>query len=376
MPYDSKSLIRISTKAFINDFSTWYVKVKMVGVQCATHDIILHTVPIECVLPLSEIRQGKILIQQFGKAVISSNNFQIVDPKIVNFEPKYGPISGGTHITITGQNLHAGRKINAFIGNSPCYVHQTVENQTDCQNTQARDKLSGKLRMVFDGAIRQYNGHDFQYGDDPTIISVASSELGERAPRCIPAGGLSVIVHGTNLKIVQKPELYIHYGNRNYYSSCNATNDTVMSCVSPIINADNDKLDPDKPVKLEFGFIMDNVATVRDLSSKGHPKFKLYPNPIFYPFPELVKYITNQLLTITGKNLNLVCATNDVRVMIGESLCKITTFSRNLLECQPPQLSAENEYVIDTINGKKQQLVYDSNIFGCHFPLSVPSFPF
>ena len=149
-----------------------------------------------------------------------------------------------------------------------------------------------------------------------------------------------------------------------------------MRCISPIINANDEKLDPDNPVKLEFGFIMDGVASVRDLSSKGHAKFKLYPNPIFYPFPELVKYITNQLLTITGKNLNLVCTTNDVRVLIGDSLCNITTLSRNFVECQPPQLSAENEYVIDTLIGKMQQLVYDSIIFCCHFPLSVSSCAF
>ncbi|XP_055301247.1 plexin-A4-like [Sitodiplosis mosellana] len=350
VPYDSKSLIKIITKPFINDFSMWYVKVKIVGVKCAANDIILHTVPIECVLRFSKIRQGKILIQQFGKAVISTKNFQIVNPTIDNFEPKYGPISGGTLITITGQHLSAGRKIYAYMGDSHCYIQSNEENRTVCQNTQPKDIRSGKLRMTFDSATREYDGQNFQFGDDPTIISVVSSKLSHGAPRCIPAGGLNIIVHGTSLKIIQKPELYIHYGNRNFYSECNATNNTVMSCISPIIGADNEKLDPDNPTKLEFGFMMDRVMSVRDLSTKGYPKFELYPDPTYDTFPELVKYIENQQqLAITGKNLNLTCEINDVRVMVGEDLCNITSLSRSLLECQPPQLIAKNEFLKVTV---------------------------
>lgn len=116
-----------------------------------------------------------------------------------------------------------------------------------------------------------------------------------------------------------------------------------MTCVSPIVKIDTENLNPDNPFKLDFGFIMDNVSKVQDLSSKGFAKFELFPNPAYDPFTEMVKYIENQQLTISGKNLNLACKVSDVRVFIGDHPCKITIFSRNILGCQPPQLLGKNE---------------------------------
>lgn len=52
VPYDGKSRIRISTKPFINDFLPWFVTVKMVGMECAAHDIILQTVPFDCAVQI------------------------------------------------------------------------------------------------------------------------------------------------------------------------------------------------------------------------------------------------------------------------------------------------------------------------------------
>lgn len=116
-----------------------------------------------------------------------------------------------------------------------------------------------------------------------------------------------------------------------------------MTCVSPILNIDTKNLNPDKPIRLDFGFMMDNVTAVQDLSSKGFAKFELFPNPTYDQFTEMIKYIENQPLTITGKNLNLACKQRDVQVLIGGLICKITVFSRNILECRPPQLVGQNE---------------------------------
>lgn len=346
---DSESLLRISTKNFISNFLPWYVKVKIAGVDCIAHDIILHTVPLECTVQANQIRQGKILIQQFGRAVISATDIQFVDPVIDDFAPKYGPISGGTWITITGQYLNAGRKIFAYVGDLPCHIHTTEKNQATCVTVQAKEKQSLKLRMTFDGVVRVYEKELFQYGDDPTIISIAaaSANITRKAPKCIPAGGLDIVVFGTNLKIIQKPTLYYVYRDsstsRHFYGDCNAHSDTVMTCTSPILSIDTANLNPDKPIRLDFGFNMDNVTGVQDLTSKGFAKFELFPNPAYDTFTDMVKYIENQQLTITGKNLNLACKQSDVQVSIGDQPCRITLFSRNIVECQPPKLVGKNE---------------------------------
>lgn len=317
---------------------------KIAGIKCAGHDITLHTVPIDCVVKSPNKHKGKVLIQQFSKAVVSTNTFKFVDPKIVGFNPRYGPMSGGTLITIDGQFLYAGRKISAYIGDLPCYINTSNKNDVVCKNVQSNDTNSFKLRMTFDNATREFSHYGFEYKSDPTIVSVETAKFNDNAPKCIPAGGLDVIVHGTNLNVVQKTSLYVDYGGKHFYSDCTTQTDTMMTCTTPTINnADSNKLDPNHPTELEFGFIMDNVASVRDLSSKGLPKFQLYPDPKYDPFPELIRYIEHSLLTIVGQNLNQCCKMSDVRVYIGQNPCNITSLSQNSLECQPPQLFDSNE---------------------------------
>lgn len=52
----------------------------------------------------------------------SKTNYKFVDPVITGISPKYGPKSGGTMLTITGEYMNAGSNIQAFINNLPCRI--------------------------------------------------------------------------------------------------------------------------------------------------------------------------------------------------------------------------------------------------------------
>lgn len=72
-----------------------------------------------------------------------------------------------------------------------------------------------------------------------------------------------------------------------------------MVCDSPPIEADEVKLDAEKPAQLLYGFRMDDVKGVQNLTTQGgHNPFLLYPNPIYEPFSEEVKYYKSDYLTI------------------------------------------------------------------------------
>lgn len=75
---------------------------------------------------------------------------------------------------------------------------------------------------------------------------------------------------------------------------------TSMTCLSPIIDAAEDsKLDADNPLKLEYGFRMDNVTGVQNLTmNKDFNPFLLYPNPEYIPFEKEVKYYKSDYLNI------------------------------------------------------------------------------
>lgn len=71
-----------------------------------------------------------------------------------------------------------------------------------------------------------------------------------------------------------------------------------MKCFSPEIAAENEELDSEHPEKLEYGFKMDNVAGVQNLTRSNFSPFLLYPNPIYEKFDEEVKYYKSDYLTI------------------------------------------------------------------------------
>ncbi len=48
--------------------------------------------------------------------------FLAQEPRITDFEPKLGPVSGGTRITIRGRHMDAGTTITASIVGLPCNV--------------------------------------------------------------------------------------------------------------------------------------------------------------------------------------------------------------------------------------------------------------
>ena len=81
-----------------------------------------------------------------------------------------------------------------------------------------------------------------------------------------------------------------------------------MHCLSPKIDvpvpwriSDNPE-----PIQLDYGFIMDNVKRVQNLSKVLKSHLMLYPDPEFKPFeePDGVKYYKSDYLTLNGKNLN------------------------------------------------------------------------
>jgi hypothetical protein len=87
-----------------------------------------------------------------------------------------------------------------------------------------------------------------------------------------------------------------------------------MACPSPNIIV-QETLDAEHPLSLQYGFRMDNVSGVQNLSVKeGYSFFLLYPNPVYEPFDEEVKYYKSDYLTINVSFFNSVFATYFVAV--------------------------------------------------------------
>lgn len=353
-PWEGGTNITIRGINLGKNFSDIYSGVKVAGISCMPFaDLYVDTKEIVCIVDspgVQDYRKGRIVVQIADYRGESTSDYQFVDPEIEDFKPKHGPVSGGTQVTITGRYLNAGSQIRAFIDEEPCQILSADENQVLCRTKPAKNQLTGKLKMKFDNGGREFNGELFQYVADPIIDYVSSGPIGQiKSPKGIPSGGIKIDVIGNQFKYIQRPMMYVYYEQKMFLSVCNVTSNTEMVCDSPVIDADNAYLDSDRPLQLEYGFQMDDVVVVQNLSRRdNHNAFELYPNPIYTSFEENVKYYKSEYLTINGKNLDRACKESDVVVRIGAfGICNITSLSRQQLTCRPPlEATDSNEYVL------------------------------
>lgn len=284
-----------------------------------------------------EGKRGPVIVRIEDFRGQSEYNFEFVDPQILSISPKYGPMSGGTTVRITGKYMNAGSTIKAFIDELPCSIISAEMNEALCMTSASDHKRNGTVKMTFDGAFRIYSG-TFEYADDPTIESVESGVASQmKIPKGIPAGGIKISVTGKNLGYIQSPQMYVYYDEKMFVSQCEVHSQESMICKSPTIEVpDNVVLDAEKPLMLEYGFRMDNVTGVQNLSQHGFNHFLLYPNPIYEVFDEEIKYYKSDYLTINGQHLDRACQESDVTVQIGNAFCNVTSLSRQQLTCRPP----------------------------------------
>lgn len=349
-PWEGGTNITVRGINLGKSFADIYSGVKVAGIPCSPYEhLYVDTKQIVCTVDspgVQAYRKGRIVVQIADYRGESGADYQFVDPQIEDFRPKSGPLSGGTQVTILGRYLNAGSQIRAFIDDEPCQILSADESQALCRTSPSLQQQRGKLKMRFDNGIREYAGDRYEYVADPTISHVSSGPSGQiKSPKGIPAGGIRIVVAGTQFEYIQRPRMYVYYQSKMFLSECEVASNTEMSCDSPVIDADAAYLDADHPLKLEYGFQMDDVLMVQNLSQRAElHDFELYPNPVYASFEENVKYYKSEYLTINGKNLDRACRESDVVVMIGQGICNITSLSRQQLTCRPPaEASDSNE---------------------------------
>jgi plexin A len=394
-PWEGGTNITIKGINLGKNFTDIYSGVKIAGIDCLPYrELYLDTREIVCRVDgpgTMAYRAGKIVVQVQDYRGESRGDFEFVDPVIHDFEPKFGPISGGTRIHIRGLHLNAGSLIKASINALKCEILTTDAKDAFCRTSPAKILSKGFLKMEFDSGERQLNSVPFEYVADPIIDYATSGGSGQKVPKGIPSGGVKITVFGRNFKSIQNPSMYVYFDSRQFTSSCVVITDNEMVCNSPVVEIDSLKADGpivarltsevseyalqpyhrisdaialqlssdtqlsdpaflsewnagNTPIQLEYGFIMDDVSTTKNLSAAQKP-FELYPDPFYFKFDEL-KYYNSEYLTINGKNLDRACKESDVEVKIGDKMCNITSLSRQQLTCRPPADGVDDMEVV------------------------------
>ncbi|KAL2076635.1 hypothetical protein ACEWY4_027769 [Coilia grayii] len=200
----------------------------------------------------------------------SSQLFSFVTPTVTGLSPSRGPESGGTKVTIMGENLGAGSNVNVLFGNQTCEFFERTMTEIVCFSAPS---LSGVGPVQVSVSVDRAQVREsllFEYIDDPTVQRIEPEWS-------IASGHTPLVVTGTNLDVVQEPRIRIKYAGRESVNVCKVLNTTSMSCFAPSLTAEyRPGLDSVKHAD-EFGFIFNNVQA---LLVYNNTNFLYYPKPL------------------------------------------------------------------------------------------------
>uniref|UniRef100_A0A8C9XU23 Plexin-A2 n=1 Tax=Sander lucioperca TaxID=283035 RepID=A0A8C9XU23_SANLU len=270
----------------------------------------------------------------------SSQLYSFVTPTVTGLSPSRGPESGGTKVTIMGENLGAGSSVNVQFGNQTCEYFGRTMTEIVCYSAPS---LSGVGQVQISVSVDHAQIREsltFEYIEDPTVQRIEPDWS-------IASGHTPLMVTGTNLDVVQEPRIRVKYAGRESVNVCKGINTTCMSCFAPSLMAEyNPGLDTVKHAD-EFGFIFNNVQA---LLVYNNTNLLYYPNPYFEPLSAtgVLEQKPGSPIILKGRNL-VPPASGGVKlnytVLIGETPCSVTV-SENQLLCEPPNLTGQYKVMV------------------------------
>ncbi|XP_060592222.1 plexin-A1-like isoform X2 [Ruditapes philippinarum] len=348
-PIGGGTYVNISGKDLGSKFEEVQNAVSIAGIRCAPlRDRYQPSQWIVCRLgPIPTPKPGVVTVALPNRdAVNFHQKFIYKDPNIMNIKPSIGPVSGGSMITIYGENLDTGREITASIGKQECVILRSMvtNNIAFCETNAVitSDKIPQPFRMFFDGYEEKNMNVNFQFLPDPTVLNM-------RPLHSYLSGGRRITVAGTNLHTIQQPQLYAVYTDTNNEERftekevCTVLSQTEMICPSPQISKQSvqgkfHRVKRSSYFEAELGFIMDNVEAVKNLSNAINNKMMYYPDPLVNNFsePSSIKKFKGEVLIFEGRGLTLAASKEDIKVFIGDKICNVTNLSDTQIFCTPP----------------------------------------
>ncbi|XP_071486237.1 plexin-A2-like [Diadema antillarum] len=288
-------------------------------------------------------KPGKIVVEIGVETYTATSNtsYRYVLPKITGVEPAYGPMSGGSVVSILGFDLDAGSSSFANLVNIPCQIISAAPSEVVCMSGPARTNSSGAVSMTVDNHYVE-GVSTFTYRPDPVIDRVNRFSG-------ISSGSVNIVVDGQGFETIQQPQIIFNVGAAQLVSNCNPIGTgtvTRLECPTPSISDLNMTLPLRLPVA-NVSLRLDGVAEYNPLQNNGRisglaDAFMFYQDPVYYMFEEeqnirQFKFEDRKYLEILGTNLKLAYKEGDVRVTVGGAECTDVVVQPTRLACSAPE---------------------------------------
>uniref|UniRef100_A0AC34RQY4 Sema domain-containing protein n=1 Tax=Panagrolaimus sp. JU765 TaxID=591449 RepID=A0AC34RQY4_9BILA len=276
---------------------------------------------------------------------VTAGDFRFADPEIERFYPSKGPVSGGTDVTIIGNNLDSGREVSVRIGNVNCNLRERTEKFLICRTEKANAPgEKGDIVLNVDGiSFKRRNIISFEFREDPIVTRVKHAVS-------IVDGGIFVDVFGRDFDLLQRPRMVVRYEDELHYSNeiCQRVNNTFMLCRTPAIPVKKHLyFSNDQPLFLHFGFSLDGEeGSIQEYTTLDEElKLKVYPNPQVSSIGNFQTDQTGSDLVLRGSDLNVAANVRDVNITVGGVPCIVTALASVTLTCQ---MKEEHEYILSS----------------------------
>ncbi|KAM8930505.1 macrophage-stimulating protein receptor [Pelodytes ibericus] len=126
----------------------------------------------------------------------SAASFTFVKPVITSVSPSFGPLAGGSRVTLKGQNLTAGESQRVLISNSECMMDNGLFCPSDalcCLSPKATNLGRSDISLLMDSDRISFS-NPFLYKPNPSVEWIT--------PNCSLARGSSLTIQGMNLDSV------------------------------------------------------------------------------------------------------------------------------------------------------------------------------
>ncbi|XP_059358937.1 plexin-D1 isoform X2 [Carassius carassius] len=179
-----------------------------------------------------EQMRDHVTVSVAGNSVgVSNDIFSFVEPRLLEFMPRQGPVAGGTRLTIHGQFLDAGSTVNVKINRTQnCTIFMLSGDVIKCVMPPAEPAVAENVSVcvVYDGrpCLSTSPSFMFTYEKNPTISHI-------RPNKSFLSGGRSISVTGFGFDLVQSVRMEVSGVGQ---TSCSYVSSTLIVCQSPAAN--------------------------------------------------------------------------------------------------------------------------------------------
>ncbi|XP_061583292.1 macrophage-stimulating protein receptor-like [Cololabis saira] len=262
-----------------------------------------------------EVHEGEVEGQYSIEGTAQMSGFSVVEPTITDIQPDYGPMFGGTEVTLTGKYLNSGIQRDVVFADKKCTLQSVSEgagifSSIICRTIAAESVSDVSVEVFIDG-LQVTAAKKFSYKKNPVITSVLPNCSFQRGSRLVIKGqnldsGHTVVVQYTSLQRV-----------------CNGTkNATHMECWAPAFP---------KEEKLETGELLIHIDGKRDLWKRP---FAYHPDATVIPFETEGNLLHlkpgDTEVSLHHNKLSSVCDCMEIKMQIGSEFCKAQVLTNEL----------------------------------------------